>query len=69
MHEIHDKAIRAALSGDWEVAVEINLEILSNSPQNIPALNRLGRAYTELGQKRQPKILTNKFLKLISTTR
>jgi len=51
MHEIQDKAIQAALKGDWEMAVEINLEILSNSPQNIPALNRLGRAYTELGQK------------------
>lgn len=51
MHEIQDKAIQAALRGDWEAAVEINLEILSTSPQNIQALNRLGRAYTELGQK------------------
>ncbi len=51
MHALHDKAIKAALSGDWENAVEINLEILSESPQNIAALNRLGRAYTELGQK------------------
>lgn len=51
MHEIQDKAIKAALRGDWETAVEINLEILSTSPQNIQALNRLGRAYTELGQK------------------
>lgn len=51
MHALHDKAIKAALSGDWELAVEINLEILAESPQNIAALNRLGRAYTELGQK------------------
>ncbi len=51
MREIQDKAIQAALRGDWESAVEINLEILSTSPQNIQALNRLGRAYTELGQK------------------
>lgn len=51
MHEIQDKAIQAALRGDWEAAVEINLEILSTSPCNIQALNRLGRAYTELGQK------------------
>lgn len=51
MHTLHDKAIKAALRGDWEGAVEINLEILSASPQNIAALNRLGRAYTELGQK------------------
>ncbi len=51
MHEIHDKAIQAALHGDWENAVEINLEILETSPHNIAALNRLGKAYTELGQK------------------
>jgi tetratricopeptide (TPR) repeat protein len=51
MHDLQDKAIRSALSGDWEAAVEFNLEILSENPQNITALNRLGRAYTELGQK------------------
>jgi tetratricopeptide (TPR) repeat protein len=51
MHEIQDKAIQAALRGDWELAVEINLEILSTNPLNITALNRLGRAYTEMGQK------------------
>lgn len=55
MHDQHDKAIKAALSGDWEVAVELNLEILANSPQNIAALNRLGRSYMELGQKEAAK--------------
>ena len=55
MHEIHDKAIQAALHGDWENAVEINLEILETSPGNIAALNRLGKAYTELGQKEAAK--------------
>lgn len=51
MHDLSDKAIRSALRGDWETAVELNLEILSSYPQNIAALNRLGRAYSELGQK------------------
>lgn len=51
MHDLNDQAIRKALQGDWEAAVELNLEILVNTPQNIAALNRLGRAYTELGQK------------------
>lgn len=55
MHEIHDKAIQAALHGEWENAVEINLEILETSPHNIGALNRLGKAYTELGQKEAAK--------------
>jgi tetratricopeptide (TPR) repeat protein len=64
MHELHDQAIRAALNGDWEVAVELNLEILSQSPQNIPALNRLGRAYTEVGQKDAAKDAYEQVLKI-----
>lgn len=64
MHELHDKAIKSALSGDWEGAVEYNLEILSESPQNIPALNRLGRAYTELGQKEAAKDSYEQVLKI-----
>ena len=64
MHEIHDKAIRAALQGDWETAVEINLEILSTNPNNIAALNRLGRAYTELGQKEAAKDAYNQVIKI-----
>jgi tetratricopeptide (TPR) repeat protein len=64
MNEIHDKAIRAALSGDWEAAVEFNLEILENSPQNVAALNRLGHAYTELGQKEVAKDAYEQVLKI-----
>ncbi len=64
MHDLHDKAIRAALSGNWELAVELNLEILSDLPQNIPALNRLGRAYTELGQKDAAEDAYTQVLKL-----
>lgn len=64
MHALHDKAIKAALSGDWELAVEINLEIISESPQNIAALNRLGRAYTELGQKEAAADAYGKVLKI-----
>jgi len=64
MHELHDKAIKAALKGDWELAVEYNLEILNDSPENIGALNRLGRAYTELGQKEAAKEAYEQVLKL-----
>lgn len=64
MHELHDKAIKAALSGDWELAVEINLEILNDYPEHIGALNRLGRAYTELGQKEAAKDAYEQVLKL-----
>ncbi|MCH7951446.1 hypothetical protein IH980_01735 [Patescibacteria group bacterium] len=44
-----DKAIRAALEGNWEETVELNLTILKEEPDDITALNRLGKAYTELG--------------------
>lgn len=64
MHQLQDKAIKSALGGDWEAAVEYNLEILSESPQNITALNRLGRAYTELGQKEAAKDAYEQVLKL-----
>lgn len=64
MHELHDQAIRRALQGDWESAVELNLEILESFPQNIAALNRLGRAYTELGQKEAAKDAYEQVLKI-----
>jgi tetratricopeptide (TPR) repeat protein len=64
MHQLQDKAIKSALSGDWEAAVEYNLEILADSPQNITALNRLGRAYTELGQKEAAKDAYEQVLKI-----
>jgi len=64
MNEQHDKAIKAALERDWEGAIELNLEILSISPQNIPSLNRLGRAYMELGQKESAKDAYEQVLKI-----
>lgn len=64
MHDLQDKAIKSALSGDWEAAVELNLEILATSPENITALNRLGRAYTELGQKEAAKDAYSQVLKI-----
>lgn len=64
MHDLHDQAVRAALRGDWESAVELNLEVLQDSPLNIAALNRLGRAYTELGQKEAAKHAYEQVLKI-----
>lgn len=64
MNELHDKAVKAALCGDWEAAVEFNLEILEDAPQNVAALNRLGHAYTELGQKEVAKDAYEQVLKI-----
>jgi tetratricopeptide (TPR) repeat protein len=43
-------AINLALSGNWNEAVKVNLEILSTNAEDVDALNRLARAYTELGK-------------------
>lgn len=64
MHEVHDQAIHAALNGNWEEAVELNLSILADLPQNIAALNRLGRAYMELGQKEAARDAYEQVLKI-----
>ena len=45
------KAINAALNRDWKEAVKINLYLLKQNPKDIDSLNRLGRAYMELGHK------------------
>ena len=47
----HSKvAIDAAMAGQWQSAIEENTLILNNYPENIDALNRLGRAYMEVGE-------------------
>ena len=57
-------AIKAALHGHWEEAVEHNLAILDAHPQDIDALNRLAKAYTELGQLKKASLTYQKVLQL-----
>jgi tetratricopeptide (TPR) repeat protein len=64
MHKKQDLAIQAALEANWELAVELNLNILDEDVNNIAALNRLARAYTELGQKDAAKTVYQKVLTL-----
>ncbi len=47
---LEDQAIKAALDGNWTVAIELNQTILEENPNSIPALNRLAKAYTQLGE-------------------
>lgn len=56
------KAINLALSGEWEEAVKVNLEILSFTPDDIDALNRLARCYSELGNMTKAKETAQKVL-------
>lgn len=64
MYNKHQEAIHYALEGNWELAVEVNLVILDEDQDNVAALNRLGRAYTELGQKDAAKTVYQKVLEV-----
>ena len=44
-----DLAIKAAIKQDWQKAIDINLQIISTNPNDIPSLNRLAKAYKESG--------------------
>ena len=44
------EAIALALKGNWERATEVNKDILRLFPQDVDALNRLGKAFLELGR-------------------
>lgn len=46
--ELVKKAVKAALTQDWALAKEINLQILDQEPENIDAKVRLGKACLEL---------------------
>lgn len=48
-------AIAAAKSGDWQKAIELNTEILTQSPEEVTALNRLGLAHLQLGDIKAAK--------------
>jgi tetratricopeptide (TPR) repeat protein len=45
-----DEAIAAALAGRWAEAVELNRSIIDRFAADEDTLNRLGKAYTELGR-------------------
>lgn len=48
-----DESIRLAKAGDWEGAAAANAAILEGFPDAVEAANRLGKAYTELGQPKK----------------
>ena len=46
--DVEKQAVKAAVSSDWLLAKELNLQILEIEPQDIDAKVRLGKAYLEL---------------------
>ncbi len=61
---LHQQAIAAALSADWEKALSLNEQILAVDPGSIDALNRLGKANFELGRLAEAKECFEKSLKI-----
>lgn len=58
------KAINLALKCEWEKAIEINEQILKSSKKDIDALNRLARAYAEIGKTAKAKQHCQKVIKI-----
>lgn len=53
--DLTNKAVKASLTQSWDEAVDINTHILQLDTHNIAALNRLGKAYEEQGEKIKAK--------------
>lgn len=49
MNDLSRQAIDAAISGNWEKALELNLHVLKQTGVEATVLNRIARAYCELG--------------------
>lgn len=62
--ELAQRAIAAALNGDWQQAVKVNTQILHIEPHNVDALNRIARAYCETGNVEKAKRTSKKVLKI-----
>lgn len=62
--DLVQKAVTSALSGSWEEALTINKQILKHNPKDADALNRLGRAYAELGDLQRARAMAKKALRI-----
>jgi len=63
-NDLAQQAITAALAANWEEAVKLNKLILRKNKINIDALNRLARAYSELGDLERAKKNAKRALKI-----
>lgn len=61
--DLAQESVLCALSGNWPKAVELNQKILRSEPQNTDALNRLARAYSEIGKTQLAKKTSQEVLK------
>ncbi|MCL4397459.1 tetratricopeptide repeat protein [Patescibacteria group bacterium] len=66
MTNLCDDAIKAALCNDWKLAVDLNTRILKekDNEADVDCLNRLGKAYLELGDNKKAATIFRKVLKI-----
>jgi len=62
--ELAQKAISLALKGCWKEAIATNQEILKVKKDDVDALNRLARAYSEVGNLTKAKKTAQNVLKI-----
>jgi len=61
---VQQKAVSAALKGNWDLALQLNKLLVKSNKSDVDALNRLARAYSELGKIAKAKSTSAKVLKL-----
>jgi tetratricopeptide (TPR) repeat protein len=59
-----EQAVKAALVRNWAKAAELNKKILKEKPQNVPALNRLGKAFWEMDKVQEANKIYKKVIKI-----
>lgn len=58
------QSIALAIEGKWQEAIGANKSIIENFPNDVNAYNRLGRAYTELGDYAQARAAYEKAIEI-----
>lgn len=58
------QAIAAAKDQNWQVAIDLNKQLLEQNPADLGALNRLGIAYAQLGDMKEAKAAFESVLSL-----
>lgn len=58
------QSIALAIEGKWQEAIDANKAIIENFPGDVNAYNRLGRAYTELGEYAQARAAYEKAIEI-----
>lgn len=62
MTSLKSQAIQTALTGDWDHAIVLNLQLLKETPDDIETLNRLAFAYAIVGNTDKAKQTYQKVL-------